>query len=119
MDLLARSLVEVRARAEAIRAQLVAAGDFVRLARLFSDDPGIWREGGMLPWTAVEGRNFDAGFVRAATALSPNAISPVTETPCGSGIQRPVGLRPSRPLVQPDVAAVRPARPRITTAHRI
>ncbi|MDO9022358.1 MAG: peptidylprolyl isomerase [Deltaproteobacteria bacterium] len=84
---------EVRARAEAIRAQLVAGGDFVRLARLFSDDPGNWREGGMLPWTAVEGSNFDAGFVRAATALAPNAISPVTETPFGAHIIQMLSFR--------------------------
>ena len=84
---------EVRARAEAIRAQLVAGGDFVRLARLFSDDPGNWREGGMLPWTAVEGSSFDAGFVRAATALSPNAISPVTETPFGAHIIQMLAFR--------------------------
>jgi parvulin-like peptidyl-prolyl isomerase len=84
---------EVRARAEAIRAQLVAGGDFVRLARLYSDDPGNWREGGMLPWTAVEGSNFDAGFVRAATALSPNAVSPVTETPFGAHIIQMLAFR--------------------------
>lgn len=84
---------EVRARAEAIRAQLVAGGDFVRLARLFSDDPGNWREGGMLPWTAVEGSNFDAGFVRAATALVPNGISPVTETPFGAHIIQMLAFR--------------------------
>ena len=84
---------EVRARAEAIRAQLVAGGDFVRLARLYSDDPGNWREGGMLPWTAVEGGNFDAGFVRAATALSPNAVSPVTETPFGAHIIQTLAFR--------------------------
>jgi parvulin-like peptidyl-prolyl isomerase len=84
---------EVRARAEAIRAQLVAGGDFVRLARLYSDDPGNWREGGMLPWTAVEGSNFDAGFVRAATALSPNAVSPVTETPFGAHIIQTLAFR--------------------------
>jgi hypothetical protein len=83
---------EVRARAEAIRAQLVAGGDFVRLARLYSDDPGNWREGGMLPWTAVEGSNFDAAFVRAATALQPNGISPVTETPFGAHIIQLLGV---------------------------
>ncbi|MBK6530032.1 MAG: peptidylprolyl isomerase [Deltaproteobacteria bacterium] len=84
---------EVRARAEAIRAQLVAGGDFVRLARLYSDDPGNWREGGMLPWTAVEGSNFDAAFVRAATALQPNGVSPVTETPFGAHIIQLLAFR--------------------------
>jgi parvulin-like peptidyl-prolyl isomerase len=84
---------EVRARAEAVRAQLVAGGDFVRLARLYSDDPGSWREGGMLPWTAVEGSNFDAGFVRAATALAPNGVSPVTETPFGAHVIQLLAFR--------------------------
>ena len=84
---------EVRARAEAIRAQLVAGGDFVRLARLYSEDPGSWREGGMLPWTAVEGSNFDAAFVRAATTLQPNAVSPVTETPFGAHIIQLLAFR--------------------------
>jgi hypothetical protein len=50
-------------------------------------------EGGMLPWTAVEGSNFDAGFVRAATALSPNAVSPVTETPFGAHIIQTLAFR--------------------------
>jgi parvulin-like peptidyl-prolyl isomerase len=84
---------EVRARAEAIRAQLVAGGDFVRLARLYSEDPGSWREGGMLPWTAVEGSNFDAAFVRAATTLQPNGVSPVTETPFGAHIIQLLAFR--------------------------
>jgi hypothetical protein len=84
---------EIRARAEAVRVQLVAGGDFVRLARLYSDDPGSWREGGMLPWTAAEGSNFDAGFVRAATALAPNGVSPVTETPFGAHIIQLLAFR--------------------------
>ncbi len=84
---------EVRARVEAIRAQLVAGGDFVRLARLFSEDPGSWREGGMLPWTAVEGSSFDAAFVRAATTLQANGLSPVVETPFGAHIVQLLAFR--------------------------
>ena len=84
---------EVRARVEAIRAQLVTGGDFVRLARLYSEDPGSWREGGMLPWTAVEGSNFDAAFVRAATTLQANGLSPVTETPFGAHIIQLLAFR--------------------------
>ena len=84
---------EVRARAEAIRAQLVAGADFVRLARLYSDDPGSWREGGMLPWTAVQGSNFDPVFVRAATSVPENGVTPVTETGFGCHLIQLLGYR--------------------------
>jgi hypothetical protein len=47
----------------------------------------------MLPWTAVEGSNFDAAFVRAATTLQPNGVSPVTETPFGAHIIQLLAFR--------------------------
>lgn len=84
---------EVRARAEAIRVQLAAGGDFVRLARLYSEDPGSWREGGLLPWTAAEGSNFDPAFVRAAVALQPRGISPVTESAHGCHVIQLLAFR--------------------------
>ncbi len=84
---------EVRARAEAIRAQLVAGGDFVRLARLYSDDSLTWREGGLMTWAPVEGGSLDAAVVRATVALQPNGITPVTDTATGVHIVQLLGFR--------------------------
>lgn len=84
---------EVRARAEAVRAQLVAGGDFVRLARLYSDDTLTWREGGLMTWAPVEGGNLDAAVVRAIVALQPNGITPATQTESGVVVAQLLGFR--------------------------
>lgn len=84
---------EVTARAEAVRAQLVAGGDFVRLARLYSDDTLTWREGGLMTWAPVEGGNVDAAVVRAVVALQPNGITPATRTETGVVIAQLLGFR--------------------------
>ncbi len=71
----------------------MAGGDFVRLARLYSDDPGSWREGGLDDVGRRRGQQLDAAVVRAATALQPNGVSPVTETPTGAHVMQLLGFR--------------------------
>lgn len=86
---------ETRARAEAILARInVNHEDFVRLARLYSDDPGSWRSGGELGWRQPDGANgYVPEFTRAANALQPNGISPVVETQYGYHIIQLLGVR--------------------------
>lgn len=85
---------ETRARAEAIHTRVVAGEDFVRLARLYSDDPGSWRSGGDLGWRQPDGeQGYVPEFTRAANALQANGISPVTETSFGYHIIQLLGTR--------------------------
>lgn len=85
---------EARAKAEAIRARVVAGEDFVRLARLYSEDPGSWREGGELSWRQPDGpQGYVPEFTRAATALQVGQTSPVTETSYGVHIIQLLGTR--------------------------
>ncbi len=85
---------EARARAEAILARVHAGEDFIRLARLYSDDPGSWRDGGELGWRQPDGeQGYVPAFTAAANALQPGGISPVTETPYGFHIIQLLGVR--------------------------
>ncbi len=85
---------EARAKAEWILAQLRRGGDFVRMARLYSDDPGSWRAGGELGWRQPEGaQGFVEEFTTAANALQVGGISPVTETQHGYHIIQLLGVR--------------------------
>lgn len=85
---------ETRVRAEAIRTRVVAGEDFVRLARLYSDDPGSWRTGGELGWRQPDGeQGYVPEFTAAANALQPGATSPVTETHFGYHIIQLLGVR--------------------------
>jgi parvulin-like peptidyl-prolyl isomerase len=85
---------ETRARAEAIRARIAAGEDFIRLARLYSDDPGSWRTGGELGWRQPDGdQGYVPEFTRAANALQVGGISPVTETSFGYHIIQLLGVR--------------------------
>lgn len=86
---------ESRARAEAILTRInVGHEDFVRLARLYSDDPGSWRTGGELGWRQPDGANgYVPEFTRAANALQVNGISPLVETQFGYHIIQLLGTR--------------------------
>jgi len=86
---------EARAKADWILAQLRApGGDFVRMARLYSDDPGSWRAGGELGWRQPDGaQGYVAEFTTAANALQVGGISPVTETQFGCHIIQLLGVR--------------------------
>ncbi|MBI5516142.1 MAG: SurA N-terminal domain-containing protein [Deltaproteobacteria bacterium] len=77
---------EVRQRAQALRTQLAAPGaDFVRLARLYSED-STWPEGGQTDWRTPS-RDTDearAPYWTAANALARNAVSQPVEV--GEGL---------------------------------
>jgi peptidyl-prolyl cis-trans isomerase D len=82
---------EVQARAQAIHAQIVAGGDFVRLARLYSEDDGSWRAGGELGWSQPD--RYVAEFSAAAAALQPNGISAPVRTQFGYHVLQLLGTR--------------------------
>lgn len=85
---------QARAKAEAIRQRVVQGEDFVRLARLYSDDPGSWKEGGELSWRQPDGpQGYVEAFTRAALALQPGQTSPVTETTYGVHVIQLLGVR--------------------------
>ncbi len=86
--------VETRARAAAVRARLTAGEDFVRLARLYSGDPGSWRAGGDMGWQSHEAQQrLVEPFRNAMTALAVNAISEPVETEYGVHIIQVTGAR--------------------------
>lgn len=82
---------EAQTRAQAIHAQIVAGGDFVRLARLYSEDDGSWRAGGELGWSQPD--RYVAEFSAAATALQPNGVSAPVRTQYGWHVIQLLGTR--------------------------
>ena len=85
---------ETRARAAAVRARLVAGEDFVRLARLYSGDPGSWRTGGDMGWQSNEAQErLVEPFRNAMRALAVNAYSEPVETQYGLHIIQVTGTR--------------------------
>lgn len=82
---------ETEARAQAVHAQLVAGGDFVRLARLYSEDDGSWRAGGELGWSQPD--RYVPEFAAAANALQPNGISAPVRTQFGWHVMQLLGVR--------------------------
>lgn len=85
---------EARAKAEWILGQIRAGADFIRMARLYSEDPGSWRAGGELGWRQPDGaQGYGAEFTRAASALQVGGVSPVTETQFGCHIIQLLGVR--------------------------
>ena len=85
---------ETRAKAAAVRVRLVGGEDFVRLARLYSGDPGSWRAGGDMGWQSHESQQrLVEPFRNAMTALAVNAISEPVETEYGVHIIQVTGAR--------------------------
>ncbi len=85
---------EARAKAAAVRARLVAGEDFVRLARLYSGDPGSWRTGGDMGWQSHDAQQrLVEPFRNAMNALALNAISEPVETEFGVHIIQVTGIR--------------------------
>ena len=82
---------EAQARATAIHAQIVAGGDFARLARLYSEDDGSWRAGGELGWAQPD--TYVPEFSAAAAALQPNGVSPPVRTQFGWHVLQLLGTR--------------------------
>jgi parvulin-like peptidyl-prolyl isomerase len=82
-----------RQRAEALRARILAGEDWIRLARLYSQDDQRWREGGETMWTAVDRVDLPDDVKRVLGTLQPGQTSEVIESPLGVHIVQVVGRR--------------------------
>lgn len=76
-------------------------GDFAKLARENSEDPGSAARGGDLDWAPAT--NYVAPFATALSALKENAISDVVETEFGYHIILLTGIRPAKQKPFDDV----------------
>src|SRR2546423_2878255 len=111
----AASKERARAKAESILVELKTGGDFEKLTKRESMDPGSRENGGDLGWNR-RGRMV-AEFDRWMFALAPGQLSPVIETPFGYHIIRVDRVQPGEVkarhiLIKPkidsvDVAAAR------------
>jgi peptidyl-prolyl cis-trans isomerase C len=93
-----------RERADQLRSQLEAGGDFAMLAQQHSDDPGSASQGGELPWIA-RGQTVPP-FEEAAFALQPRALSAVVESAFGFHL---IELLERRAAAVPPLEEVRAA----------
>ena len=76
-----------KARIDSIRAEIVAGGDFARIAKRESADSATRELGGDLGW-ARRGSGFVPSFEQWLFAMEPGKVSPVFETPFGYHILR-------------------------------
>jgi peptidyl-prolyl cis-trans isomerase SurA len=83
----AKEKAAARARADSIRAEIVAGADFAQLAKRESADSSTRVVGGDLGWNR-RGSGLVPSFERMLFALDPGQISPVFETPFGFHILR-------------------------------
>jgi len=82
-----------RLRAEALRAKIVAGQDFVRVARLYSQDEITWRAGGDSGWVTTEQLDLPSDVKTAVMALQPGQLSAVLPGASGVFIVQVVGRR--------------------------
>ena len=91
-----------KARAEELRARVVAGAALADVAREYSDDASGKRNGGDLGFFAA--KDVDPAFAEAAFALrTPGELSPVTKSAFGYHV---IQFRERRPAVQRPFAAV-------------
>ncbi len=83
----AKAKAAAYAKAESLRVELVAGGDFARIAKRESMDSTTREVGGDLGWNR-RGSGLVPSFERWLFALQPGEISPVFETPFGFHIVR-------------------------------
>ncbi|HEY5219897.1 MAG TPA: peptidylprolyl isomerase, partial [Gemmatimonadaceae bacterium] len=83
----AQASARAKAKADSIRAEIVAGGDFERIAKRESMDSTTREVGGDLGWYR-RGGGFVPAFEQWLFALQPGQISPVFETPFGYHILR-------------------------------
>jgi peptidyl-prolyl cis-trans isomerase C len=93
---------QAKQKAEDLRQQIQAGGDFAALARENSDDPGSKANGGDLSWVS-RGQTVPP-FEAAAFALKPGEISGIVETQFGYHIIKLAELRPSSLMPYEEVA---------------
>lgn len=83
----AKEKAAARARADSIRAEIVAGADFAQIAKRESADSTTRAVGGDLGWNR-RGSGLVPSFERVLFAMDPGQISPVFETPFGFHILR-------------------------------
>lgn len=83
-----------RKKAEGLQTQIKSGGDFAKLAKESSDDPGSKDAGGALPWLG-RGQTVPP-FEQAALALKPGEVSGVVESPFGFHIIKLVDRKDAR-----------------------
>jgi peptidyl-prolyl cis-trans isomerase SurA len=83
----AKEKAVAKAHADSLRAELVAGGDFARIAKRESADSTTREVGGDLGWNR-RGSGLVPSFEQWLFALQPGQISPVFETPFGYHIVR-------------------------------
>ena len=93
---------QARTKAAALRARLVAGGDFAALAKAESADPGSAEQGGDLGF--IDRGSMTAAFDEAAFALAKNTLSEPVRTPFGFHLLEVTDIKPSR---VPPLAEVR------------
>ncbi len=95
---------KARARAQELLAQVRAhPGDFAKLARENSQDPGSAAKGGDLDWAPLT--NYVEPFAKALGALKENQISDVVETEFGYHIIIATGIKAAHEKPFDDVKA--------------
>ncbi|HET9442069.1 MAG TPA: peptidylprolyl isomerase [Acidimicrobiales bacterium] len=88
----ARQIDQLRAQAQAVRAEIDAGGDFEALARQHSVDPGSGPQGGALPCYGAQ--ELPPEFVEALGPLQPGQVSPPVQTDFGIHLIRLNERRP-------------------------
>lgn len=94
-----RTEEQARKRAEEILQKVRSGGDFAKLAKEFSDDPGSKQNGGSLgaiPRSQVAAL-FVPEFAKAVEALQPGQVSDLVKTQYGFHIIRLDGVKPNVP----------------------
>ncbi|MBL8678093.1 MAG: peptidylprolyl isomerase [Myxococcales bacterium] len=82
----------IRQRLEALRTRITAGENWVRLARLYSQDDH-WREGGLSSWTAVDRVDLPDDVKRVLPNLQAGQMSEVIQSPLGVHLIQVVGRR--------------------------
>ncbi len=94
-----RTEEQARKRAEELLQKVRSGGDFAKLAKEFSDDPGSKQNGGSLgaiPRSQVAAL-FVPEFAKAVEALQPGQVSDLVKTQYGFHIIRLDGVKPNVP----------------------
>jgi parvulin-like peptidyl-prolyl isomerase len=80
-------------RAQVIRDRIAAGQDFVRMARLYSQDESHWRDAGESSWVAPDRVDAPDDVKRALAGLQPGQVSQPIRSPLGVHIVQLLGRR--------------------------
>jgi peptidyl-prolyl cis-trans isomerase SurA len=105
-----------KAKADSLRAEIVAGADFEKVAKRESQDPGSKETGGDLGWNRRGKMVIE--FDRWMFALTPGELSPVIETPFGYHIIRvdqktPAEVKARHILIAPKIDSLDIARAKL------